>query len=134
MPKLKIERDEEVQEGEIVETQWDFKKIAIGLVVLVVIFIGISYFFLPKSGEDTALTATLGASTSSEDLSPTPPLPKKEDVQKVITNVRDTLSKITSDNITSSQAAIQKIITDLQGLQGKNGAAETFCKLVCNNK
>ena len=126
MASSKINKDN-VLEGEIVETEWDLKKIGAGIFILALLFIAGSYLLLPKGGSDSGL-GTLGASTS---FSPTSPLPNKEDVQNIIMNAKDALSEITADNLTSSQAAIQKVISDLQGLQGKSGAVGVFCNLVC---
>ena len=126
MASSKINKDN-VLEGEIVETEWNLKKIGAGLLVAALLFIAVAYILFPKGGSNLS-KGTLGGSTS---VSPTPTLPTKEDVQNVITNAKDTLSQITSDNLTSSQAAIQKIISDLQGLQGKSGAVGVFCDLVC---
>ena len=115
-----------VLEGEVVETEWNLKKIGVGLLVAALLFIAGAYILFPK-GSSSLSKDTLSGSTS---VSPTPSLPTKEDVQNVITNARDTLSQITSDNLISSEAAIQKIISDLQGLQGKSGVG-VFCDLVC---
>ncbi len=127
MPKLKIEKDEEVQEGEVVETHWDLKKILIGgFLLIVVLLIGAIVFF---PGENRR-PQTLGATAQSSR--PTPPLPDKQDVQKIIENAKSTFSQITSDNLTSSEAAIQKVISDLQSLQsGSGSAADVFCNLMC---
>lgn len=123
-------KDEKVQEGEIVETMWDVKKIAAGLFIIVLLIIVTSYLF-SKNGNTNQAAETLGAQTG---VSPTPSLPTKEDVQNIITGARNSLSQITSDNLTSSQAAIQKIISDLKELQGKNGAVGVICDLMCKNK
>ncbi len=136
MAKLKIDRDEEAQEGEIVESSWDLKKIGIGIVVLIFLFIVGSYFF--KFMDNTLSQAknirVLGVSTASVASQNVPPLPTKKDIDSVIQNAKTTLSQITSDNVGASDSAIQKLIGDLQTLQGKKGALGAFCNLVCNNK
>ena len=100
MAKIKIDKDEEVQEGEIVESHWDIKKILIGGFVLVTLFLFALIIFFP--GKNAGRKAvTLGAQTSKE-LTPTPPLPDKEDVQNIIDSAKKTLSNITSDNLSSS--------------------------------
>jgi len=126
MASSKINKDN-VLEGEIVETEWNLKKIGAGLLAAALLSIAGAYILFPKSGSSLS-KGTLGGSTS---VSPTPTLPTKEDVQNVITNAKDTLSQITFDNLTSSQAAIQKVIRDLQELQGKSGAMGVICDLVC---
>jgi hypothetical protein len=126
MASSKINKDN-VLEGEIVQTEWDLKKIGAGLLVAALLFIAGAYILFPKGGSNFS-TDTLGASINA---SPTPHLPNKEDVQNIIMNAKDALSEITADNLTSSQAAIQKVISDLQGLQGQSGAVGVFCNLVC---
>ena len=126
MNRTKIDRHEAL-EGDIVETEWDIKKIGAGMLAAALLFITGSYILLPGGSSDQS-TRALGVSTS---VSPMPALPDKEDVRNIITNAKESLSEITADNLTSSQAAIQKVISDLQGLQGKNGAIDAFCHLVC---
>ncbi len=124
--RLKIDRDEDVQEGEIIETEWDIKKLAIGLVILILLIIVGSYIFFPsKESDNQSLEASM------HNLSPTPPLPNQKDVENVIDNARKTLSELTAKNLTSSEAAIQKVINDLEGLKGKNGAMNLFCNTIC---
>ncbi len=129
--RLKIDRDEEITEGEVVEKEWDIKKVGIGLFILVLLFIGATYVIFPK-GSDFKSPETLGAMTVN--LSPTPALPNKDDVQGVISNAQETLSKVSAENLTSSQAAIQQVINDLQTLQGKNGAVHLLCNTICRDQ
>lgn len=124
--KLKIDRSEEVQEGEIVETEWDIKKLIIGFIFLVLLIIIGSYIFFPSS---EVKQETLGV--SAQNLTPTPPLPDQEDIQNVINNAQETLSQITAKNLTSSEAAIQRVINDLEMLKGNNGALNLFCNTIC---
>ncbi len=128
MPKIRIDK-EEAHEAEIIESEWDIKKIIGGLFILAVLFILGSYVYFPSNYK--APSSTL---SSVKSLSPTPPLPKKEDIQNVITNAREVLSQITAENVTSSGAAVQKIISDLQSLQGKDGAIGLVCSLICKDK
>lgn len=129
MAKLKIDKDEEIQEGEVVETHWDLKKIIVGGFLLIVILLIGAIVFFPGQNRSPS-RQTLGA--TSESTKPTPPLPDKEDVQGIIENAKSTLSEITSENLTSSEAAIQKVISDLQSLQAGSGSAtDIFCKFVC---
>lgn len=127
MAKVNINRDDlkSAEDGEVVETEWDWKRVGVGIFVLAVLFIVGSYIFFPKGSNQ----ATLGAST--QNLSPTPALPNERDVQGIINSAKQTLSQLTSNNLTSSQAAIQKVITDLQQLQGSKSAVGAFCSLVC---
>lgn len=126
MASSKINKDN-VLEGEIVETEWDLKKIGAGIFILALLFI-IAFYLIPQRKGFDSGAGILGVSSSR---APTPPLPNKEDIQNVIMSAKDALSEITADNLTSSQAAIQKVISDLEALQGKSGAVGVFCNLVC---
>jgi len=129
MADLKIDKSEAF-DGETVEKVWDIKKIVIGGVVLILFLITGAYIFLPNKEVPGSISpVTLG--TSTRDLTPTPALPSKESVQTIVQSAQKSLSQITSDNITSSQAAIQKVIYDLQQLQEKKDAVGAFCEVVC---
>ena len=128
----RIRDEEEVQEGEIVQTHWDLRKIAVGLVVLIVLFIAGAYTL--KLIGTTLIPANkqvLGVTDRPKEV---PPLPDRQDVENIINNAKQTLSEITSDNLNASGGAIQKLIKDLESLQGKKGALGLFCSLACKDK
>ena len=136
MRRIKIkEKEEEAQEGEIVETHWDVKKIAIGILALVLLFIAAAYIFLPNNevvqGPGVSILGTRNEDPSKEEV---PPLPDREDVENILNNAQNSLSKITTHNLTSSQAAIQKVITDLQAISDKKDAVGAFCEVICKDK
>lgn len=130
MPKLKIEKDEEIQEGEVVESVWDFKKILIGSFLFLVIGLICLVVFFPGEQRRGPSTQTLGESTIKSS-KPTPPLPNREDIEGIIDSAKNTLSGITSENMDSSASAIQKVISDLQALQGSGSAIDKFCDFMC---
>lgn len=114
-------------------TQWDLKRIIIGVVILSTLGI-LGYIMLfPKKENFDKKNNTLGVFSNKEQEKEIeePHLPTKEDVEKIIVNAKDTLSQLTSENLTSSQAAIQKLISDLQNLQGKKDPVDIICDLVC---
>jgi len=126
---------EEAQDGEVVESSWDLKKIGIGVVVLIIILIFGSYAFSfvgNKLSQGSKLSV-LGTSTTQASKE-VPPLPSKKDFDRVVENAKNTLSQLTSDNVSTSDGTIQNLINDLQALQGKKGAVGAFCNLVCSNK
>lgn len=129
---MRREKHEEAQEGEIVETHWDLRKIGIGFTFLVLLIIAGSYIL--KFQENTGMNQKTNVLGTSHETKEVPPLPDKGDIESIITDAKDTLSQITSDNLISSQAAIQKIIADLQSLQGKSGAVGLICKALCKDK
>ena len=129
MADLKIDKSQAF-DGETFEKVWDIKKIAVGALLLIILLIMGAYIFLPNKEVPTNISpATLG--TSTRNLTPTPALPTKESVQTIVKSAQESLSQITSDNLTSSQAAIQKVIYDLQQLQEKKDAVGAICELVC---
>jgi len=134
MAVKKIDK-EEAQDGEVVESSWDLKKIGIGIVVLIIILIFGSYAFSfvgNKLSQGSKLSV-LGTSTTQVPKE-VPPLPSKKDFDRVVENAKNTLSQLTSDNVSTSDGTIQNLINDLQALQGKKGAVGAFCNLVCSNK
>ena len=116
-------------EGETVETRWDLKKIIIGVVILLVFGL-LGAIMLTGIGRQSSVSdrEALGVESKDEDA---PSLPTSEDVERIIRETRETISNITADNLTSSQAAIQKMISDLEILQGKKDAKDVICDLVC---
>lgn len=122
-------------EAETVETRWDIKRIVIGILIAIALIILGSYMlFPPRGGRDSLNGGTLGI-TSHEDKAGTGRkevlLPTKENIETVIHNAQETLSELTSENLTSSQAAIQKLIADLQKLQENKDTVGVICDLVC---
>jgi gas vesicle protein len=115
-------------EGETVETQWDIKRIVIGIVILAILASFGALFFFPKKPSSDQATLGVSSGESSREL---PNLPTQDDVENIVSEAKSALSEITSENLTSSQAAIQKIISDLQKLQENKGAIGAICSLIC---
>ncbi len=118
------------QEGELVE-RWSRPKIFVALGVLFVLLcVGIIGYSMIEE-KVTPNQSVLSASDSKANVQNVK-LPSGEDVSNILDQAKENLSQITSENLTSSQAAIQKIIHDLQNLQNGSGSAVgTFCDLVC---
>lgn len=126
---------EEVEAEDVKEeTHWDFKRLAVGVTILIVIlgFGGLMLFTRVKN-EIAQKGQTLGISSESKLSKKVPPLPSKDDIQGILKNAQKTLSEISSDNLTSSQAAIQKIITDLESLQQNKNARDFICNVMCKD-
>ena len=124
-------------EGEEVETRWDLRKIIIGIVALAVLGL-LGAIMLTGIAKRSSIDEheALGVTSEAEGGSrgggrEAPSLPTSEDVERIIRETRETISSITADNLTSSQAAIQKMISDLEVLQGKKDAKDIICDLVC---
>lgn len=114
-------------EGETVETRWDPKKIIIGVVILLILGL-LGAVMLTGIERRSSISDREALGVASEE---SPSLPTSEDVERIIRETRETISNITTENLTSSQAAIQKMISDLEVLQGKKDAKDVFCDLVC---
>jgi hypothetical protein len=113
--------------------RWDFKRIFIGVGLLILFVIMGNYFFV-VTGEKVLGEKQIKGSTIEQgvSVSPVPELPTKEDAIKILQEAQKNLESITEQNLPASGAAIAKIISDLQALQGgKKSAGDVFCELVC---
>jgi hypothetical protein len=126
--RRKIKIEEGFEEGELVE-RWSRRRLLVALVTLVTLGV-LGYFAFKEVGDKTKQfsMANVKGESTKEDVK----LPTKEDIDRVLEEVRQQLSNITSENITASEAAVQKAITDLQKIQtGSQSAVGAFCELVC---
>lgn len=124
-------------EGETIETKWDAKRIVIGLTVLAfLVSLGALVLFPNKKNySGTVGGGALGVSSDEgEPQKEVPSFPTKEDIEQILRETKTTISQITTENVTSSEAAIQKLITNLEVLQGKKDARDVICDLVCKDK
>ncbi len=123
-----FKENEKFQEAEIVES-WSRMRIVIAATIII-LALGGSYYIYTKA--KTGATSVLGARTDPKISSSDVRLPSKDDATKLLETAKEELNNLTSDNLVSSQAALQKIINDLKDLQnGKGDPVETFCELVC---
>lgn len=126
---------EDFEEKELEEKQWDLKRIIIGIIILLSLLL-VGFLMLSKAdiSNEKPKEGALGISSRQNQEEKAPSLPTREDVEKIIVEAKNNLSNITSENLTSSQAAIQKVIADLKTLQGKKEPVDIFCELVCKNR
>ena len=125
MANTKIDNPK-IFDGETVEARWDLKKIIIGVIILSILGL-LGAIMLTGIGRQGAVNDREALGITNEK----PSLPTTADVERIIRETRETISSITADNLTSSQAAIQKMISDLEVLQGKKDAKDVICDLVC---
>ena len=128
--RRKIEKEEGFTDGEVMES-WSGKRILVGLVVLIII-IGASVMFLSKIQERTS--KVLGSKTQLQQIASDKDikLPSKETAQDLLNTAKKELDKITSENVSASDGALQKVISDLQKVQsGKETPIDALCKMVC---
>lgn len=123
-----------ILEGETIETHWDPKKLTIGVVILLVLGL-LGAIMLSGIGNRSSGNDREALGITNEEKSPdnqdTPSLPTRTNVERIISETRKTLSNITAENLTSSQAAIQKMIQDLEKLREGKSTTDIFCDLVC---
>lgn len=107
---------------------WSKKRLFLALATLLFLG-GVGYFALVNVSEKAK--GVLGEEIKGKQTEEVR-LPTRDDVDKILENVRSQLSTITSENITASEAAVQKAIADLQSIQGgSQSAIGAFCDLVC---
>lgn len=131
----KKKEDIEKSVEDLVEEQWDLKKIIIGVVTLLIFGAG-AYFGLKYAVSGSLSSSVLGTTDDKKEeikkekekiISES-----KEDLNKVILQIKRDVEKLTSDNLSTSSPHIQKLISDLKELQGKQKEPkDLFCDLVC---
>lgn len=114
-------------EGQVVES-WSGKKILAACIVFLILG-GIGFYVMQKAGKKAA--DVLGVSFKPVPTNEVKIL-TKEDAGRLLDQAKKELENLTADNLTASDAALQKIILDLQSIQKGNGnPVATFCNLVC---
>ena len=114
------------------QLRWDFKRIFIGIGLLILLFILGNYFFVVTGERVLGEKQIQGAEIEKGAQASVPELPTKEDAVKILQEAQKNLQGITEQNLPASGTAISKIISDLQALQGgKKSAGDVFCELVC---
>ncbi len=138
-----IDKEEGFQEGEIVD-RWSKKRVLIALAVLVALLLG-GFFALTqmKKKADKILGVesnpqVVDGSSASNSSNPANSsngnvrLPTKQDADQLLEQAKKELNSLTADNLTSSQAALQKVISDLQKVQtGQESPLNAICNYVC---
>ncbi len=129
----KIEKnvgEKQTLKEEVVEQQWSKPRLFIAFIILVML---IAAGMLLWPSDTSSLEKSSSHAIPKEY---TPPenvkIPTKKDVEQIIQNAQSQLANITSENFTSSTAAIQKVITDLQKLQqGNKETIDIICEYIC---
>lgn len=128
--RRKIDREDGFQEGEVVEA-WSKKRIAIAIGVTTIIIAGLIYGMLSWTegviSKPIEKMNVLGES-NTDDVK----LPSREDVERTLENAKNELEKLSTENVTASDAAIQKVIQDLQSIQGGGKEpVDLVCEMLC---
>lgn len=128
--RRKIDREDGFQEGDVVEA-WSKKRISIAILLTLALIGGLGYGIvtwtegtLNKPVEELRV---LGES-SAEDIE----LPSRDDIERTLETAKNELEKISTENVTASDAAIQKVIQDLQSIQGGGKEPiDVVCEMLC---
>lgn len=124
-----IDPDEKFQDGEIVES-WSKVRVLVASFAIILL-LGAGYFAFTKA--KTKATQVLGIESGPRSINTSDVhLPTQDDANRLLENAKQELNNLTSGNLTSSQAALQRIITDLQSLQnGKENPTDLICHTIC---
>lgn len=145
MGRKKKEFEEQKSLEDLVEEQWDLRKIIIGIVTVGILgagaFFGFYYF-----GKDRIAAVVLGSSDKKEEVEEKVDLlseqskdeiikATKKDADKLIERLQKELDKLQSEEFASSTGQIQKILNDLKELQEKQKEPKDFfCEYVCKKE
>ncbi len=136
MARKKIEelKKEAIDVEEVVE-KWSVTKIVIG--ILMGLFLGyFVYIFVHDVANKIHQKAVqILDQTTQVSKRPIPQqvqLPSLNDASGILSDVQQTVSRFSAQNISSSQSAIEKVIVELQQLQsGQKNVSKVFCDLAC---
>lgn len=128
MKKRAILKDEEFHEAEVVES-WSKARVFTALIVLTVL-VGVGYFAFTKA--KSKATHVLGVAASKSVGTSQVKLPTQDDAQRLLEQAKNEINNLTSDNLTASDGALQKVIEDLQSIQkGKGNPTDLICHTIC---
>lgn len=128
--RRKIDREDGFQEGDIVEV-WSKKRILFAIIVFFIITVGLGYGALYVT-EETFNKPIEELRVLGESNTRDVKLPSREDIENTLETAKEELSKISSENVTASDAAIQKVIQDLQSIQGGGKEpVDVVCEMLC---
>lgn len=127
-------QDEATQENDLSDVSWDVRRVGVGFLVLLLLFL-LGLIFLPqiKSAILDQSSKVLGVSFSKPEQNLDPPDAKE--AEKILNDAKEEINKLTADNLTSSSSALNNIIRSLQQLQkGDMDAKEAICEHLCKPK
>ncbi len=131
--RRRIEKEEGFTEAEVVES-WSKKRIGVALLVVFLMGVGVMYAFSQIGKKATeVLGSQVGPQIQSSRVAASDvSLPSSTDAKELLETAKKELEKITSENVSASDGALQKVITDLQNVQsGKESPVDALCKMVC---
>lgn len=140
MPKKKAEFQSEEQE----EYVWDFRKIGIGIVVLLLLIFGglvakrliMGQSVAPESFiPHVSLPSVKGASTDPADTPATQTfsLPTQQDVQQQVQQIQQQITHLDVQEIASSSPQVQQVLQQIQNLPKQSSdQVKQACYRLCD--
>lgn len=142
MPKKKVEFPSEKDDYEEV---WDFRKIAIGVVIVIILLIG-GYIakrlilgeslnpsdMIPKM---SSFNKVLGTSTDvAKPVNVSFSLPTQDAVQQQVKQIQQQVTHLNIQEIASSSPEVKQILQQIQSLPNQTSdQAKQMCYRLCNN-
>jgi len=109
------------------ETRWSLKRIAIFLSIVGVILFALFYVFEQKTGNVLG-EKDLTSSTDRPQIS----LPNRENIEDILETAQDSISKIDTNDIVSSQPQIDNAINELKKLTQEDNIKKSICATICS--
>ncbi len=144
MPRKKITFADDREEEDLIEV-WDFRKIAIGIVFLVLLIFGgiigkriLFHESIAPSSFIPKIPSVKGI-FSSDDPNNTSPhvkisLPSQQDVQNQIKTIQQQVTHLNVNDIATASPQVKQVLKQLQELPaGPVGQVKEACIRLCNN-
>lgn len=145
MPKKKVTFADDPEEEELIEV-WDFRKIAIGIVFLVLLIFGgiigkriLFHESIAPSSFIPKVPSVKGIFSNDDNSSNTSPhvkisLPTQQDVQNQIRTIQDQVTHLNVNDIATASPQVKQVLKQLQELPaGPVGQVKEACIRLCNN-
>ena len=145
MPKKKPSFAEEEPEEEKYEEVWDYRKIAAGVLILILLIFGglvakrlILHESIAPASFIPKLPSVKGVSTGPSDQTKvshvTIKLPSPQDVQNQIQTIQNQVTHLNVAEIASSSPQVQQILQQIENLpSGPENQVKDACQRLCNN-
>lgn len=140
MPKKKVTFAEDQEEEEVVEV-WDFRKIAVGIIFLILLVIGGiigKRVLFHESLDPQSFIPQLPSMSQIIGRNDIPHqkfrIPSSVDVQNQIQNLQQQVTHLNVQEVATASPQVQEVLKQLQALPaGPAGQVKAACMRLCNN-
>lgn len=109
------------------QVSWDYRKIALGLLILGII--GWLGYQMTKPTEKVA-----GAKTVKQERTQTKVAAPQIDIQRKITDITEQISQLDMQEVAASSPQVQKVLKDMEGLKDlPKNEAKNACMQICSS-